>query len=66
MDANVLNAAIAEGAVAAIQAATLATLRAEMLGLRLVLPCHETEAEAEARHRAEDAALEEAFDNLPV
>lgn len=66
MDAKSLNAAYAEGAVAAMHAATLAALRAEMLGLRLVLPCHESEAEAEARHRAEDAALEEAFDNLPV
>lgn len=70
MDAKALNAACAEGAVAAMQAATLATtlaaLRAEMLGLRLVLPCHETMAEAETRHRAEEAALDEAFDNLPV
>ena len=62
-----LDTAQVAGTVAsAMQAATLATLRAEMLGLRLVLPCHESEAETEARLRREDEELEAAFDNMPV
>lgn len=59
-------AQIAGTVASAMQAAALATLRAEMLGLRLVLPCHESEAETEARLRREDEELEAAFDNLPV
>lgn len=65
-DAQAMAAALAGSTVAAMQGAALATLRAELLALRLVMPCHETVAEADARHRAEDAAAEEAFDNLPV
>ena len=57
-------------AMAAGQAMGLALLQAEMAALVKVLPgspaTDETEAEAEARRAAEEAAVEAGFDNMPV
>lgn len=65
-DTNPMAKTLAETAMTATMNATLAALQAEMLGLRMVMPCHETPPQTEARHRAEEAAAEEAFDNMPV
>jgi hypothetical protein len=56
-------------ALAASQAMGLALLKAEMEALAQVLPQEESPPSApedEARARAEDAAREAGFDNMPV